>query len=132
MWTIDSNKIYSLRTPAGDRFTNFVDALIRAEAYIQGVKLSEISTNPRTNLADGGVDTKVLQSMPHSDTGWLSVPTCWQYKATEYRKIEDKKLREEINGKSKEYTRELIKKGYGYRFCICDYLPDKKKMKLPR
>jgi hypothetical protein len=124
MWTINSYSIFPLRTPGGDRFTAFVDALIRAEAYIQSLPLSEISTNLRTNLGDKGVDAEICQSMPDSQTGWMEVPTCWQYKATEFRTISDKDLREEVK---KEYSKELIQKGYGYRFCICDDLTPAKK-----
>ena len=124
MWTVNSYEIFKFRTPGGDRFTEFVDALIRAEAYIQGVPLSEISTNLRTNIGDKGVDTEVKQSMPNSQTGWMRVSTCWQYKATEFRNISEKNLREEIN---KEYSKELVQKGYGYRFCICDDLTPTKK-----
>ena len=124
MWTINSLDIFRLRTPGGDRFTEFVDALIRAEAYIGSVPLSEISTNLRTNLSDAGVDTEVRQAMPNSQTGWMSVPTCWQYKATEFKGIKPSHLREEVN---KSYSKELIQKGYGYRFCLCDDLTPTKK-----
>ncbi len=124
MLIINSSNIFPLRTPGGDRFTEFVDALIRTEAYIQSVPLSEMSTNLRTNLGDKGVDTEVRQSMPNSQTGWLSVPTTWQYKGTEFRNISEKDLREEVN---KKYSTELIQKGYGYRFCICDDLTSTKK-----
>ncbi len=120
MWTINSFDIFPLRTPGGDRFTEFVDALIKAEAYIQGIPTSEISTTLRTNIGDKGVDAEVRQPTSNSLTGWMSVPTCWQYKATEYKNISKKNLREEVN---KEYAKELIQKDYGYRFCICDDLP---------
>lgn len=126
MWTINSFNIFTLRTPGGDRFTEFVDALIRAEACIQGVPLSEISTNLRTNLGDGGVDTEVCQAMPNSQTGWMSKPTCWQYKATIFKGIGPVKLRKEVKN---SYSKELIQKGYGYRFCICDDLTPTQKSK---
>ncbi len=87
MWTINSFNVFPLRTPGGDRFTEFVDSLIRVEAYTQGVAFSEISTNLRTNLGDKGVDTEVRQSVPNSKTGWMNVPTCWQYKATAFAGI---------------------------------------------
>jgi hypothetical protein len=125
MWTINSHDVFRLRTPGGDRFTKFVDALIRGEAYIQGVQLSQIATNQRTNLGDGGVDTEVCQAMPSSLTGWMNEPTCWQYKATEFRHIHESELRKEVN---KPYSKALTQKGYGYRLCICDDLtPEKKK-----
>ena len=125
MWTINSrDNIFLLRTPGGDRFTEFVDALIKAEAYIQGVPISEISTNLRTNIGDKGVDAEVRQSDSNSLTGWMSVPTCWQYKATEHKNISKENLREEVK---KEYARKLILNGYGYHFCICDDLTPVKK-----
>lgn len=124
MWTINSRDIFPLRTPGGDRFTEFVNSLIKAEAYIQGIPTSKISTTLRTNIGDKGVDAEIRQSALINLTGWMSVPTCWQYKATEYRNISEKNLREEVN---KEYAQELIKKGYGYRFCICDNLTPVKK-----
>ncbi|MGK7899768.1 MAG: hypothetical protein AB4372_40660, partial [Xenococcus sp. (in: cyanobacteria)] len=81
-------------------------------------------TNLRTNLGDGGVDTEVRQDMLHDNTGWFNVPTCWQYKATTFAGTSSSNLRKEIN---KPYSTELIKKGYGYRFCICDDLTPEKK-----
>lgn len=124
MWQINSSDIFDLRTPGGDRFTEFVDALIRAEAYIMSVPQAEIATNLRTNLGDGGVDTEVRQAIPHSKTGWNSVPTCWQYKATQFAGIKLSDLKKEIK---KSYSQELIKKGFGYRFCIADDLTPQKK-----
>ena len=124
MWTINSFNVFPLRTPGGDHFTEFVDSLIKAEAYIQGIPTSEISTTLRTNIGDKGVDAEVRQSASNSLTGWMSVPTCWQYKATEYRNISKTNLREEIN---KEYAKKLIEKDYGYRFCICDDLTPAKR-----
>ncbi|GAB1540622.1 hypothetical protein NUACC21_32910 [Scytonema sp. NUACC21] len=124
MWKINSYDIFSLRTPGGERFTEFVDSLIRSEAYTEGVQLSEISTNLRTNLGDKGVDTEVRQPMPGNLTGWMNVPTCWQYKATNYSNISDSELRKEVK---KPYSKQLIQQGYGYRFCICDDLPPAKK-----
>ncbi len=124
MWTINSHEIFLLRTPGGDRFTEFVDSLIRSEASIEGVTLSEVSTNLRTNIGDKGVDTEVRQLMPANRIGWMDVPTCWQYKATKYSEISNPELSKEVN---KPYSKQLIQKGYGYRFCICDDLPPAKR-----
>ncbi|MEC4812581.1 MAG: hypothetical protein SAK29_04810 [Scytonema sp. PMC 1069.18] len=123
MWTVNANHIFSLRTPGGDRFTEFVDALIRAEAYTEGFSQSEVSSNLRTNIGDKGVDTEVRQPTPANRRGWMGVPTCWQYKATDYSNISNPQLRQEIN---KPYAQRLIQQGYGYRFCICDDLPPNK------
>ncbi|MGB5099132.1 MAG: hypothetical protein WBN94_00835, partial [Methanothrix sp.] len=131
MWAIIALDVVHLgRTPGGDRFTEFVDSLIFAEAYVNGLKTSEIRTNPRTNLPDGGVDTEVCQPLSNDSTGWLSdAPTIWQYKAKGYSAKKDgtdlpketkKELRLEIN---KPYSTYCIKRGYAYRLCICDGLP---------
>ncbi len=124
MFQISSYDIFTLRTPGGDRFTEFVDALIRAEAYTRGLPQSEICTNLRTNLGDGGVDTEVRQPIPDSQTGWFGGATCWQYKATQFAGISKSELQQEIN---KPYSKQLIQNNYRYRFCICDDLTPKKR-----
>ncbi len=124
MWNINSYEIFTLRTPGGDRFTEFVNALIKAEAYARGVPLSAPSTTRRTNVRDGGVDTAVHIDIPANQTGWLDVPTCWQYKATENSNVSDSDLRKEIK---KPHSTKLIDKNYGYRLCICDEITDEKK-----
>lgn len=131
MWEVNEYEVISIgRTPGGNRFTEFVDSLIFAEAYVNGLKPSEIRTNLRTNLPDGGVDTEFRQPLLNDSTGWLSdAPTIWQYKAKGYSAKKDgtglpeptkDELRSEIN---KPYSSDCIKKGYAYRLCICDSLP---------
>jgi hypothetical protein len=131
MWEINEYEVISIgRTPGGNRFTEFVDSLIFAEAYVNGLRPSEIRTNLRTNLPDGGVDTEVLQPISNDSTGWLSdAPTIWQYKAKGYSAKKDgtdlpeatkNELKLEIN---KRYSSDCIKNGYAYRLCICDSLP---------
>ena len=53
-WTLDPQDVSRLRSPSGDRFTQFVDKLIRAQAYVAGVPQERIATNLRTNIPDGG------------------------------------------------------------------------------
>ncbi len=124
MWTINSYDIFRLRTPGGNLFTEFVDALIKAEAYIGGVPLSNLSTTLRTNVRDGGVDTEIRVAIPTDSTGCLDVPTCWQYKATQNSNVSEADLRTEVK---KAYSKELIEKGYGYRLCICDDITAEKR-----
>jgi hypothetical protein len=124
MWTINSYDIFRLRTPGGNLFTEFVDALIKAEAYIGGVPLSNLSTTLRTNVGDGGVDTEIRVAIPTDSTGCLDVPTCWQYKATQNSNVSEADLRKEVK---KPYSKELIEKGYGYRLCICDDITAEKR-----
>jgi hypothetical protein len=91
MWTLDPVEFLRFRTSEGRSFTRVVDALIRALAYAGGLPQSEINTNLRTNLPDGGVDTDVRDAIPNDSTGWFKVPTCWQYKATEAASISEAK-----------------------------------------
>lgn len=126
-WKINAYDVIHIgRTPGGDRFTEFVDALIRSQAAVCGLLMSEIRTNLRTNIKDGGVDTEVCQCIPSDLTGWLKdAPTIWQYKATEAKNISESTLEEEV---CKEYAKNRLKEGYAYRLCICDAItPEKKK-----
>jgi hypothetical protein len=123
MWTVDQKDFLLLRDGGGQPFTGFVDALIRAHGFVYGVGEAEILASLRTNIADGGVDTEVQRAMPGDSTGFLADPSCWQYKARQYADISDGDLIQEIE---KRYAKELIGKGYAYRFAICDDMPAEK------
>lgn len=126
MWSLGVQDIFALRSPGGDAFTAFIDSVIRAQAYVCGLPDAAIKTNQKTTAPDGGVDTQVDPPCPNDVTGWMSVPTCWQYKTEEARRINDKKLRDDIQ---KRHAIELIKSGYAYRFCVADELTAEKKTK---
>jgi hypothetical protein len=125
MWEINSFDVFALRTPGGDEFAEFVNSLIYADAYLCGVSQAEIFTTLRTNVRDGGVDAEIRTVIP-SDSGWMSYPTIWQYKATGTSNISPGDLRNEIINPSKGHTRNLIEQGYAYRFCICDDVTSEK------
>src|SRR5260370_22841768 len=125
MWKVDAKRIATVfRDGLGEKWTEFVDALIRTHGEITGVLDREIITNQRHNVADGGVDTEVKVAMVGDRTGLFAAPSCWQYKAEEYKKYtpskKNKKLLKEIG---KPYAVELIKLGYAYRLCLCDSMP---------
>jgi len=125
MWTVNALDVKHLgRTPGGERFTDLVDRLIRAQGFAGGVPFSAIATNMRNNRADGGVDTRVDMPIPGDPTGYVAIRTIWQYKATEAAGTTEADLQKEIN---KPYARECIGKGYAYRFCICDEVTPEKK-----
>jgi hypothetical protein len=131
MWKVEPKQLVAaFRDGVGERWTRFVDALIRTQAAVSGVLDREILTNQRQNIADGGVDTQVDVPIPGDPTGRLASPTCWQYKAEEYKRYtpgpKNKKLAGEIR---KGYVGELIQKGYAYRLCICDCLPPRSRPK---
>jgi hypothetical protein len=122
MWKLNPTELLQFKGD-GPRFSNFVDRMIRAEAATSGLIQSEIRTQLRVHIPDGGVDTEVRAAFPHDRTGWFGIPTCWQFKAQEAKDIGPADLRKEIN---KPYVQELVKKGYGYRICLLgDLTPEK-------
>jgi hypothetical protein len=122
MWKMSPGELLQLKGAGGERFAHFVDRLIRAEAAKGGLPQSEVRTQIRVNIKDGGVDTQVTQAIPRDQRGWFGVPTCWQFKAVEADDINDKKSKKKKNGLQEEinkpYVRELIAQGYAYRFCL--------------
>jgi len=125
MWEIDATQVINLRSDTGGwAFTHFVDHLLEAELFYHGISFDSLWTNRRVNLADGGVDTELLEPISASPSGFFGAPTCWQYKGRAYASITDGELREEIQ---KPYSSQLIRSGYAYRICICDSLPVQKR-----
>jgi hypothetical protein len=125
MWNVEPKMvIQAFRDGLGERWTTFLDELIRAQGAVSGVADCEILTCQRTNIGDQGVDTQVKVPFAKDSTGRLAAPTCWQYKAEAYKgwtpSSKNKKLAGEIN---KPFAAKLIREGYAYRFCICDSLP---------
>ena len=130
MWKLRPHELLQFKG-RGEPFADFVDQLIRAEAAKGGLPQSEVATQVRVTIKDGGVDTQVSRAIPRDSTGWFGVPTCWQFKSSEADKIKDTKgtkkknnLREEIN---KPHVKKLIEQGYAYRFCLLGDLAPMKK-----
>ena len=123
MWTITGTEILRFQGH-GDVFTELVDGLIRAEAYVCGVSDSAILTNCRVTLPDGGVDSSVSEPVSPSPSGWFPNATCWQYKASRFAGIGEQDLKDEIR---KPFAAKLIKDGFAYRFCIADSLTAEKR-----
>jgi len=130
MWTISPvTDIPLLRGGGGQPFTGFVDALLRAQGFVSGIPQSDIATNLRVNTGDGGVDTRIDQGATGDRTGYLPVPTAWQYKAESASSVTGPKIKSEIN---KPYAVELVRRGYGFRVCLCDEMTPRKKEQLSR
>ena len=120
MWTVNAQDVIHLgRSPGGDRFTHFVDELVRAQAFLDGVPISAIHTNLRTNIGDKGVDTKIDSSFSDSGNRWLRNSCIMQYKASGYSGGE-KDFKKEIN---KSFAKDCILEGFAYRYCVCDSMP---------
>lgn len=114
----------------GERFVHFVDRLVRATAFQFGLSQSEIQTQLRVNIKDGGVDTYVARKIEGEPIGWFQEPTCWQFKACDGVDIDDKEKKKAQNELQKEihkpHVEKLIKNGHGYRFCLLgDLTPEK-------
>ena len=91
MWTISDTEVLRFQG-RGDVFTEFVDGLLRAEAYLSGVSDSAIATNCRVFLPDGGVDSQIREAIASSPSGWFPSATCWQYKASPFAGIGENDL----------------------------------------
>ena len=127
IWNIDAQAIISFQSRSSD-FVRLVNAFIHKHAGAQ-LPISAIHLTTNDQEADGGVDAAVDLAIPNDWSGYFDVPTCWQFKAQPKRNIRPSSgsggqasaLREEIN---KPHVRQLIKKGYGYRLCIADDMPN--------
>lgn len=123
--------IYALRNSTSRPFTDHLDRLIRSSASVVGIAAAAVSDNPRTNVADGGADTEVSAHATLADRwGYFGVRSVWQYKAVEVGSLTDREIREEITRSSKQYVRDLLIQGYGYRFCICHDGPAERKAEI--
>ena len=131
MFPIRAEHIYVLRNSTGKPFTDLMDRLIRSSTDIVGVPPSAIRENPRTNLADGGVDTEVTQASARDHWNYFTIPSAWQFKSMTTTSLSDRDLDEEIGGKSKTYVRELIQKGYGYRIFLTRSLASSRELCPP-
>jgi len=127
-WQVAANELQQLRGSGGVPFTEFVDALLRAEAAVTGATRPEdVITNIRVNISDGGVDSEVriaLRGRPGFET-----PTCWQYKATDFADVTDAKLEKEASG---DRVVARITEGYAYCVCVCDDSTAEKKAERQR
>ena len=112
----------------GKAFTVFMDSVLRATAAKLGVPPSDVHTNLRTNLPDGGVDTQIDSG--NDAAGYLTGPTLWQFKARKFSDMSSGVIRDEIHVESKQDARDLINKGYAYRLCICEDAPPPNKKAL--
>lgn len=127
-WTISAKEICQLQGD-DDEFGSLITELLRA-SMAGHLPASSLRVTINTRAPDGGVDLAVdgLVPAPHDPAGLLTVPTCWQLKASPTGHIKPSKgktggqetaLREEV---CKPHVQQLLGQGYGYRFCIADSL----------
>jgi hypothetical protein len=113
--------------PGGADWVAFMDTLLWAACWQVGIPESEIRTNRRSDIADGGVDTRVSVGSDRDITGYLGRQSIWQYKAAHEANLSDSKLVAEVQ---KPYAKERIRNGDAYRLCLAVQLPDEKRTQL--
>ena len=81
MFEITSLEIinYGRSTTGGDRFTLFVDELIKTHCSTLNIPRTDILTTLRVNISDGGVDTQINSGKEYDSEGLFQTPTVWQY-----------------------------------------------------
>ncbi len=121
MFEIGMNDLLHLKGQ-GQPFAEFVDRLIRAEAFNSGVTQDNICGQLRAHIKDGGVDTEVRCQIS-CNSGWFPEPTFWQYKSVDGVDIKKNELEAEVR---KPYAEKLIRDGFAMRFCILGDLPPEK------
>lgn len=128
VWTVTGEEVRRLQGRDAE-FTALLNEVLGA-ATAGHVPATALRLNMKTQAPDGGVDAAVDGAVPapHDEFGFLSVPTCWQFKACPSDHIkppagqtggQEVALQSEIQ---KRHARELVARGYGYRLCIADSL----------
>jgi hypothetical protein len=77
------------RQPGGADWTGFVNGVLWAACWQAGIPESEVHTCLRTDIPDGGVDTRVTEASSTDVTGYLAAPSIWQYKAANEANLTD-------------------------------------------
>ena len=113
--------------PGGTDWVAFMDRLLAAACWQVGIPGSELRTNLRTDIRDGGVDTRVSAGSNRDITGYLGGPSIWQYKAAHEANLSDSKLVTEVQ---KPYAKERVRSRDAYRLCLAVQLPDEKRTQL--
>jgi hypothetical protein len=113
--------------PGGVDWVAFMDALLWAACWQVGIPESAVRTNLRTDMPDGGVDTRVSQNSDRDVTGYLKCQSIWQYKSAHESNLSPTELVGEVN---KPYAKERIAAGDAYRLCLAVQMADPKRTSL--
>jgi hypothetical protein len=101
-----------------------MDTLLRTQCFVYGVPDSAIATTLAVNVGDGGVDTRIDEGTANDRTGYLDLPTAWQFKAESADRLTEASVVREIQ---KPYATDLVRAGFGYRLGVaCDLTPKRK------
>ncbi len=117
MFKLDSENLKILSGESGRGINDFVNELIRGEMLVHGISIDNFSYQLRVNIGDGGADSSLSVPIPNSISGYLKVPSCWQFKSS--LTYVTKSLIAEIKREMKKpHAADLIQRGYGYRFAL--------------
>ena len=117
------------QSPGGDDWAAFMDRLLAAACWESGIPASELRTNLRTDIKDGGVDSRVSKGSLQDISGYLSDLSIWQYKAAHEANLSDTKLVAEV---MKPFAKERIQQGDAYRLCLAIQSADMRRTKLEK
>lgn len=122
MLQVNENELVQrFRQPGGAGWVGFVNELLWAACWQMGIPESEVRTCLRTEIPDGGVDSRVLSGSPADRTGYLQMPSIWQYKAADEATLTEASIKKEVN---KPFAKERILAGDAYRLCVCAHIPE--------
>ena len=128
MLKIDANELANrCQRPGGVDWVAFMNALLWAACWEVGILESSVRTNLRTDMPDGGVDTRISQGSDRDVTGYLGSASIWQYKAAHESNVSQTELVSEVD---KPYAKERIKAGDAYRLCLAVQMVDPKRTEL--
>jgi hypothetical protein len=113
--------------PGGVDWGAFMDALLWAACWQVGIPESAVRTNLRTDMTDGGVDTRVSQGSDRDVTSYLKCRSIWQYKSAHESNLSQADLVAELN---KPYAKQRIEAGDAYRLCLAVQMADTKRTSL--
>ncbi len=120
MLQVDENElVMRFRQPGGKDWVDYVNNLLYAAAWQTGIAESEVHTCLRTEIGDGGVDTRVARGSMNEPTGFLQQASIWQFKGAGEATVTENSIITEVN---KTYAKERIIAGDAYRMCVCAHI----------
>jgi len=122
MLQVNENELVQrFRQPGGAGWVGFVNELLWAACWQMGIPESDVRTCLRTEIPDGGVDTRVMAGSPADRTGYLQARSIWQYKAANEATLTEVSIKKEVN---KPFAKGCILAGDAYRLCVCAHIPE--------
>jgi hypothetical protein len=122
MLQVNENELVQrFRQPGGAGWVGFVNELLWAACWQMGIPEGDVRACLRTEIPDGGVDTRVMTGSPTDMTGFLREPSIWQFKAADEATVTRASIKKEVN---KPFAKERIMAGDAYRLCVCAHFAD--------